>query len=159
MAWSDRQAKWHDRIGKQSKKYLNQSIQRQNRHQSVMMWKSCTGQGNLNSIFFKNTANSSLIPPSGIARGGGGTAPCQKLCPPHEITLCTEVYGESPFWVPVSPPAHPWAPFAAPSFWKVWLCPWSLLLHYSPEMQRIDLTVMIKLAGRQAGRQADKHLN
>ena len=57
------------------------------------------------------------------------TAPWQKLCPPlvppNEITLCTEVYGEPPFWVPVSPPAHPWAPLAIPSFWKVWLRPCS----------------------------------
>ena len=41
-------------------------------------------------------------------RGAGGwLPPWQKLCPlspPNEITLCTEVYGEPPFWVPVSPP-------------------------------------------------------
>ena len=36
--------------------------------------------------------------------------------PPNEITLCTEVYGEPPFWVPGSPPVHPWAPLPVPSF-------------------------------------------
>ena len=41
-------------------------------------------------------------------RAGGATTP---LSPPNEITLCTEVYREPPFWVPVSPPpVHPWAP-------------------------------------------------
>ena len=63
--------------------------------------------------------------------GEGVTSPWQKVCPlspPNEITLCTEVYGELPFWVPVSnSPAHPWAPLAAPSFWKVWLRPCILL--------------------------------
>ena len=49
---------------------------------------------------------------------GRNSAPSR---PPNEITLCTEVYGEPPFWVPVrAPPAHPWAPLAAPSFWKAW---------------------------------------
>ena len=45
---------------------------------------------------------------SGVARGSqGGDCPLAETLPPscpHEITLCTEVYGESPFWVPVSPP-------------------------------------------------------
>ena len=61
--------------------------------------------------------------------GGGATAPWQKLCPPlPQMKLYfVEVYGELPFWVPVSTPAHSWAPLAAPSFWKVWLCPVSLL--------------------------------
>ena len=36
----------------------------------------------------------------------------------NEITLCTEVYGEPSFWVPVSPPAHPWAPLPPPHFEK-----------------------------------------
>ena len=65
----------------------------------------------------------------GAGGGGGGDRPlwqklCPPSCPPNEITFCTEVYGEPPFWVPVSPPAHPSAPLAAPSFWKVWLRPW-----------------------------------
>ena len=38
----------------------------------------------------------------------GQLSPCRNsappLAPPNEITLCTEVYGEPPFWVPVSPP-------------------------------------------------------
>ena len=45
---------------------------------------------------------------SGVARWGqGGDHPLADTLPPscpHEITLCTEVYGELPFWVPVSPP-------------------------------------------------------
>ena len=36
---------------------------------------------------------------SGVARGGQGPP-----LPQNEITLCTEVYGELPFWVPVYPP-------------------------------------------------------
>ena len=32
---------------------------------------------------------------------------CCPLLPPNEITLCTEVYGEPPFWVPVRPPSPP----------------------------------------------------
>ena len=47
-------------------------------------------------------------------RGGGDCPLWQKLCPPlappNEITLCTEVYGEPPFWVPVSPPCSPLSP-------------------------------------------------
>ena len=46
--------------------------------------------------------------------GRGNCPPWLKLCPPNEITLCTEVYGELPFWVPgsqrprslVSPPCR-----------------------------------------------------
>ena len=76
------------------------------------------------------TLNHDILPPNGkrlsqwrSQRGAGGaTAPWQKLCPPscppNEITLCTEVYGELPFWVPVTPPAHSWAPLAAPSICK-----------------------------------------
>ena len=66
---------------------------------------------------------------SGVARGGrGATTHLAKTLPPfppqNEITLCTEVYWELPFWFPVSPPpTHPWAPLAAPSIWKVWLRP------------------------------------
>ena len=67
---------------------------------------------------------------SGVARGQGATAPWQELCPPlapNEITLCTEVYGEPPFWVPVSPSlAHPWAPLAAPHFEKSGYAPVAL---------------------------------
>ena len=43
-------------------------------------------------------------------RSGGGRGWCPLAetlppsCPPNEITFCTEVYGEPPFWVPVSPP-------------------------------------------------------
>ena len=77
---------------------------------------------------------------SGITRGTttslAETLPPSR--PPNEIILCTEVYGELPFWVPVSPPTHPWAPLlAAPSFWKVWLCPWwnwSASFHGFPAM-------------------------
>ena len=70
-------------------------------------------------------------------RGAGATTPRQKICPPrppNEITLRTEVYGEPPFWVPVSPPAHPWAPLAAPSFWKVWLRPWVSKMLFVPPL-------------------------
>ena len=74
-----------------------------------------------------------LLPSSDVAGGQGANRPRQKLCPPscppNEITFCTEVYGELPFWVPVSPPAHPSAPLAAPSFWKVWLRPASIESH------------------------------
>ena len=60
---------------------------------------------------------------SRVARGGAGdnhppdrnSAP---LLPPNEITLCTEVDGEPPFWVPVSPPAHPSPPLPLPHFEK-----------------------------------------
>ena len=54
-----------------------------------------------------------VVGTSGVARGGqwgGRPPPAETLptsCPPNEITLCTEVYGESPFRVTVSPPAHP----------------------------------------------------
>ena len=41
----------------------------------------------------------------------GGDCPlAESLSPPlapNEITLCKEVYGELPFWVPVSPPCRP----------------------------------------------------
>ena len=53
---------------------------------------------------------------------GGGRGNCPSLAP-NEITLCTEVYREPPFWVPVIPSVHPWAPLASHSFWKVWLRP------------------------------------
>ena len=54
---------------------------------------------------------------------GGWLPPWQKLCPPllppNEITLCTEVYGEPPFWVPVSPPLlTPQPPLPPPHFEK-----------------------------------------
>ena len=46
------------------------------------------------------------------------------LSPPWNY-ICTDVYEEPPFWIPVSPsPTHPWALLAALSFWKVWLRPW-----------------------------------
>ena len=47
--------------------------------------------------------------PSGGGRGV--TTPLAETlppsCPPNEITFCTGVYGEPPFWVPVSPPLTP----------------------------------------------------
>ena len=61
---------------------------------------------------------------SGVTRGGGrgATAPFGRnsapLLPPNEITLCTDVYGERPFWVLVSPPCSPLSPPCHPSFWK-----------------------------------------
>ena len=33
-----------------------------------------------------------------------------------------------------APLAHPWAPLAAPSFWKVWLCPCEVEIHTSKPM-------------------------
>ena len=76
---------------------------------------------------------------------GGRPPPGRNSAPsrPHEITLCTEVYGEPPFWVPVSPPAHPWAPLAAPSFWKAWLRPWQ-----KPDTEQVQRPT----GGRQWGR-------
>ena len=47
------------------------------------------------------------------------------------------------FWVPVSPPpAHSRAPLAVPSFWKVWLRPWVLVLvsYYIISSQRCNNT-------------------
>ena len=80
------------------------------RHTFGMLWRN---------LWFFPTA-------SGVARGRqGGNHPLAETlpppCPPNEITFCTEVYGEPPFWIPVSLPAHSSAPLAAPSFWKVWL--------------------------------------
>ena len=49
---------------------------------TVLQWRSQGGQGD-------NRPLTENLPPS---------------CPPNKITLCTEVYGELPFWVPVSPP-------------------------------------------------------
>ena len=54
---------------------------------------------------------------------GGATAPSGRNsapppCPPNEITLCTEVYGELPFWVPVSPPCSPLSPPCRPLILK-----------------------------------------
>ena len=57
----------------------------------------------------------------GIARGGaGGESPLVRssapLHPPNEMTLFSGVYGEPPFWVPVSPPAC--LPLLPPHFEK-----------------------------------------
>ena len=62
-------------------------------------------------------------PSSGGAGADGATAPWQKLyplSPPNETTLCTEVYGEPPFWVQVSPtPCSPQGPpLPSPHFEK-----------------------------------------
>ena len=88
---------------------------------------------------FYNFFYFALCADSGIAGGGQrGNCPLAETLPPsppHEITLCTEVYGEPQFWVPVSPPAHPWAPLAAPSFWKVWLHLWLLVNHSTEKLQ------------------------
>ena len=43
------------------------------------------------------------FPSSGLAKGGTTTP----SCPPNEITPCTEVYGELPFWVLVCTPPPP----------------------------------------------------
>ena len=62
---------------------------------------------------------SSLLTIRGVARGGWGLELLSQkpgpLRPPHEITLCTGVYGRLPFWVPVSPPEFPLPP---PHFWN-----------------------------------------
>ena len=56
----------------------------------------------------------------GIARGRGDLSPSVRssapppLSPPNEMTLCSGVYGEPPFKVPVSPPPPP-SLLAAPS--------------------------------------------
>ena len=56
--------------------------------------------------------------PSGVA--GGGLPPGRNSAhplAPNEITLCTEVYGEPPFWGPVSPPPlTPEPPLPPPHF-------------------------------------------
>ena len=56
------------------------------------------------------------------SQGAGATTPLAETLPPlapNEITLCTEVYGELPFWIPVCPPpAHSWAPLPPPHFEK-----------------------------------------
>ena len=69
-----------------------------------------------------------LIILTGIAqwrsqRGGRGWLPplaetLPPFCPPNEITLCTEVYGELPFWVPVNPPISPLSPPCRPLIMK-----------------------------------------
>ena len=66
---------------------------------------------------------------------GRNSAP---LLPPNEITFCTEVYGELPFWVPVSPPAHSWAPpcrhlflkSLATPLRKIWAFIWYPKIYY-----------------------------
>ena len=60
---------------------------------------------------------------SGVARGARGDCPpgrnsAPNSCPPNEITLCTEVYGEPPFWVPVSPPPGALSPRCCPLILK-----------------------------------------
>ena len=56
------------------------------------------------------------------SRGAEGRLPPGRnsapLLPPNEITRCTEVYGEPPFWVPVSPLLTPEPPLPSPHFEK-----------------------------------------
>ena len=57
-----------------------------------------------------------------VAGGGGGGGGLEGPLPPlNKMILCTEVRRAGTLGLGQQPPSPP---SAAPSFWKVWLCPW-----------------------------------